>query len=152
MNIINKRTGDKLMAAICYSVPRITIIPSFASIFSIAALCKTMMLLSLTRRTYALIMSPVAMSLEELIPSDNLQFHIYSILIRTALVLSTLFVGLSVPFFGKPRALFIRLWSNIFSFSTYFCISIQRSRLLADGLAIINPHTINLTTYILFAS
>ncbi|XP_063943630.1 amino acid transporter AVT1C-like isoform X1 [Daucus carota subsp. sativus] len=54
---------------------------------------------------YALIMSPVAMSLEELIPSDNLQFHIYSILIRTALVLSTLFVGLSVPFFGLVMSL-----------------------------------------------
>ncbi|KAL8090394.1 amino acid transporter AVT1C [Apium graveolens] len=54
---------------------------------------------------YALIMSPVAMSLEELIPSNNLQFHVYSILIRTALVLSTLFVGLSVPFFGLVMSL-----------------------------------------------
>ncbi|XP_057979156.1 amino acid transporter AVT1C-like isoform X1 [Malania oleifera] len=54
---------------------------------------------------YALTMTPVAMSLEELIPSDHLKSHIYSILIRTALVISTLIVGLSVPFFGLVMAL-----------------------------------------------
>ncbi|XP_017984625.1 PREDICTED: vacuolar amino acid transporter 1 isoform X5 [Theobroma cacao] len=49
---------------------------------------------------YALTMSPVAMSLEELIPSSHLKSHIYAILIRTSLVISTLIVGLSIPFFG----------------------------------------------------
>lgn len=51
--------------------------------------------------TYALTISPVAMSLEELIPSTHLKSHMYAILIRTALVISTLIVGLTIPFFGK---------------------------------------------------
>lgn len=51
--------------------------------------------------TYALTMSPVAMCLEELIPSSHAKSYMYSILIRTALVVSTLFVGLSIPFFGN---------------------------------------------------
>uniref|UniRef100_M1ABQ3 Amino acid transporter n=1 Tax=Solanum tuberosum TaxID=4113 RepID=M1ABQ3_SOLTU len=50
---------------------------------------------------YALTMAPVAMSLEELIPSNHTKSHMYSILIRTALVMSTLFVALKIPFFGK---------------------------------------------------
>lgn len=53
------------------------------------------------RITYALTMSPVAMSLEELIPSTHLKSHVYAILIRTALVVSTLVVALSIPFFGE---------------------------------------------------
>ncbi|XP_057252116.1 amino acid transporter AVT1C isoform X1 [Beta vulgaris subsp. vulgaris] len=54
---------------------------------------------------YALTISPVAMSLEELIPTRHLKSHMYPILIRTALVISTLFVGLSIPFFGLVMAL-----------------------------------------------
>ncbi|XP_022842695.1 amino acid transporter AVT1C isoform X1 [Olea europaea var. sylvestris] len=53
---------------------------------------------------YALTMSPVAMSLEELIPSNHKKSHIYSIIIRTALVMSTLLVALSIPFFGLVMA------------------------------------------------
>ncbi|XVF75574.1 hypothetical protein PTKIN_Ptkin13bG0197900 [Pterospermum kingtungense] len=40
------------------------------------------------------------MSLEELIPSRHLKSHVYAILIRTSLVISTLIVGLCIPFFG----------------------------------------------------
>ncbi|XAR52344.1 hypothetical protein NMG60_11020354 [Bertholletia excelsa] len=54
---------------------------------------------------YALTMTPVAMSMEELIPSNHLKSHIYSVLIRAALVLSTLVVALIVPFFGLVMAL-----------------------------------------------
>lgn len=54
---------------------------------------------------YALTMTPVAMSLEELIPSNRHKSHIYAILIRTALVISTLVVGLVIPFFGLVMAL-----------------------------------------------
>ncbi|KHN22348.1 Vacuolar amino acid transporter 1 [Glycine soja] len=53
--------------------------------------------------SYAL--SPVAMCLEELIPANSPNFFIYSKLIRTALVVSTLLVGLSVPFFGLVMSL-----------------------------------------------
>ncbi|KAB1208387.1 Vacuolar amino acid transporter 1 [Morella rubra] len=60
---------------------------------------------SLTRTTYALTMSPVAMCLEELIPSNHGKSYIYAILIRTALVVSTLLVGLSIPFFGLVMSL-----------------------------------------------
>ncbi|XP_022134364.1 amino acid transporter AVT1C-like [Momordica charantia] len=54
---------------------------------------------------YALTISPVAMSLEEFIPPNHAKTHIYSMLIRTALVISTLLVGLSLPFFGLMMAL-----------------------------------------------
>ncbi|XP_065870958.1 amino acid transporter AVT1C [Euphorbia lathyris] len=54
---------------------------------------------------YALTISPVAMSLEELIPSNHLKSHIYAICIRTGLVISTLIVGLSIPFFGLVMSL-----------------------------------------------
>ncbi|XP_010517249.1 PREDICTED: vacuolar amino acid transporter 1 [Camelina sativa] len=54
---------------------------------------------------YALTISPVAMSLEELIPSRHIRSHWYAIGIRTALVFSTLLVGLSIPFFGLVMSL-----------------------------------------------
>ncbi|KAK4707870.1 hypothetical protein R3W88_028795 [Solanum pinnatisectum] len=54
---------------------------------------------------YALTMAPVAMSLEELIPSNHTKSHMYSILIRTALVMSTLIVALKIPFFAFVMAL-----------------------------------------------
>ncbi|KAJ0764135.1 putative amino acid transporter, transmembrane domain-containing protein [Helianthus annuus] len=59
----------------------------------------------LTRITYALTISPVALSLEELIPLKHQQTRFYSILIRTTLVISTLLVGLSIPFFGLVLSL-----------------------------------------------
>ncbi|KAG5615961.1 hypothetical protein H5410_015785 [Solanum commersonii] len=49
---------------------------------------------------YALTLSPVAMSLEELLPPKHAKSHVYPILIRTALTISTSLVGLAVPFFG----------------------------------------------------
>ncbi|CAA2997200.1 vacuolar amino acid transporter 1 [Olea europaea subsp. europaea] len=57
------------------------------------------------QNTYALTISPVAMSLEELIPSNHAKSRLYAILIRTALVISTLIVGLIIPFFGLLMAL-----------------------------------------------
>ncbi|XP_050209546.1 amino acid transporter AVT1C [Mercurialis annua] len=54
---------------------------------------------------YALTISPVAMSLEELIPSNHMKSHVYAICIRTALVISTLLVGLAIPFFGLVMSL-----------------------------------------------
>ncbi|KAH9768462.1 Amino acid transporter AVT1C [Citrus sinensis] len=63
------------------------------------------MIFFLIRSTYALTISPVAMSLEELIPSNHLKSHIYAICIRTALVISTLLVGLAIPFFGLVMSL-----------------------------------------------
>ncbi|XP_047342279.1 amino acid transporter AVT1C-like [Impatiens glandulifera] len=54
---------------------------------------------------YALTMTPVALALEELIPSNQLKSHVYAICIRTALVISTLLVALSIPFFGLVMAL-----------------------------------------------
>nr|GEU54543.1 amino acid transporter AVT1C-like [Tanacetum cinerariifolium] len=92
--------------------------------------------------TYALTISPVAKSLEELIPSNCQKSHIYSILIRTALVISTLLVALSVPFFGLvmsligsfltmlvsfifPCACFLRIVrGNVTSFQGWLCILI----------------------------
>ncbi|CAN4114982.1 unnamed protein product [Withania somnifera] len=62
---------------------------------------------------YALTMAPVAMSLEELIPSNHAKSHMYSIFIRTALVLSTLLVALKVPFFGFVMALIGSLFTML---------------------------------------
>ncbi|RRT74785.1 hypothetical protein BHE74_00018232 [Ensete ventricosum] len=52
-------------------------------------------------KTYALTLTPLALSLEELLPANSSNSHLYAIMIRTTLVLSTLVVALSVPFFGK---------------------------------------------------
>ncbi|THG06829.1 hypothetical protein TEA_001978 [Camellia sinensis var. sinensis] len=71
----------------------------YASIFT------NVPLFSLITSTYALTMTPVALCLEELIPSSHLKSYMYCILIRTALVISTLVVALSVPFFGLVMAL-----------------------------------------------
>lgn len=49
---------------------------------------------------YALTMTPVALSLEELLPSTS-QSNFVMLLMRTFLVFSTLVVALAVPFFGK---------------------------------------------------
>jgi vesicular inhibitory amino acid transporter len=49
---------------------------------------------------YALTMTPLALSLEELLPL-NQQTYPNIIMLRSALVLSSLVVALSVPFFGK---------------------------------------------------
>ncbi|KAL6504082.1 hypothetical protein OROGR_026005 [Orobanche gracilis] len=48
---------------------------------------------------------PDSVRLEELIPSSGPRSYMYSILIRTALVMSTLILGLSIPFFGLVMAL-----------------------------------------------
>lgn len=54
---------------------------------------------------YALTITPVALSLEELIPTTRLKSHWISFIIRTGLVISTLIVALSIPFFGYVMAL-----------------------------------------------
>ncbi|XP_024013507.1 amino acid transporter AVT1B isoform X2 [Eutrema salsugineum] len=54
---------------------------------------------------YALTLSPVAMSLEELIPSNHGKSRFYAIAIRSALAFSTLLVGLAIPFFGLVMSL-----------------------------------------------
>ncbi|KAJ7961395.1 Vacuolar amino acid transporter 1 [Quillaja saponaria] len=54
---------------------------------------------------YPLTLLPVALSIEELLPSPKLQSYAVSILLRTILVFSTLAVALSVPFFGSVLAL-----------------------------------------------
>ncbi|ESW15730.1 hypothetical protein PHAVU_007G097200 [Phaseolus vulgaris] len=64
---------------------------------------------------FALTISPVAMSLEELIPSNQAKSYLYSIFIRTALVLSTLVIGLSIPFFGLVMSLIGSLFTMLVS-------------------------------------
>ncbi|KAF5747564.1 vacuolar amino acid transporter 1-like [Tripterygium wilfordii] len=54
---------------------------------------------------YALTITPIALSLEELMPSHRLRSCGVRIIIRTILVISTLIVGLTVPFFGIVMAL-----------------------------------------------
>jgi len=55
---------------------------------------------------YALTITPVAHSLEELLPQrpDSAEYRSWSLVIRTALVLSTIAVAVLVPFFGLVMA------------------------------------------------
>ncbi|CAN1335821.1 Amino acid transporter AVT1C [Linum perenne] len=63
---------------------------------------------------YALTMTPVAMSLEELIPANKRSYFLI-ISIRTLLVISTLVVAISVPFFGQ----YLSIYQHVsFNFST----------------------------------
>lgn len=62
---------------------------------------------------YALSMMPLSLSIEELIPSKK--SHGFSILIRSALVISTLLVGISIPFFGLVMALVGSLFTMLIS-------------------------------------
>ncbi|XP_010543283.1 PREDICTED: vacuolar amino acid transporter 1-like isoform X2 [Tarenaya hassleriana] len=54
---------------------------------------------------YALTITPVVLSLEELMPSSKMKPYGSSILLRTILVISTLVVALAVPFFAIVGAL-----------------------------------------------
>ncbi|XP_057778097.1 amino acid transporter AVT1E-like isoform X3 [Salvia miltiorrhiza] len=54
---------------------------------------------------FGLSMTPVALALEELLPADQLASNTAPILIRTTLVVSTLIVALTVPYFGSMMAL-----------------------------------------------
>ncbi|KAF9594742.1 hypothetical protein IFM89_034725 [Coptis chinensis] len=58
----------------------------------------------------------LALSLEELMPSNHMKSHVYSVLIRTALVISTLFVGLAIPFFSLVMALIGSLLTMLVTF------------------------------------
>lgn len=59
--------------------------------------------------TFALTMTPVALSLEELLPHgpETLKYRSASILIRTVLVISTIGVAVLVPFFGESLTRYI---------------------------------------------
>ncbi|KAL1368393.1 amino acid transporter AVT1C-like [Arachis stenosperma] len=92
---------------------------------------------------YALSLTPVAKCLEELIPLNDPKFNLYSIFIRTMLVVSTLLVGLSVPFFGLvmsligslltmfvslilPSACFLKIkWGKISQIQVALCVTVM---------------------------
>lgn len=50
---------------------------------------------------YAMTLTPIALSLEELMPSKELQSYSVSVIIRTILAISTLVVALTLPYFGE---------------------------------------------------
>ena len=70
--------------------------------------------------TFALMLTPIANGLEELIPTEKLEKHgrrVVTIIVRTLLLLSTLLVATMVPFFGKfahssflYALIYTRLW------------------------------------------
>ncbi|OMO97248.1 Amino acid transporter, transmembrane [Corchorus olitorius] len=60
----------------------------------------------ITVSKYALTLNPIALSLEELVPSTTQsRSHGVSVVIRTALVISTLIVAMTLPFFAFVMAL-----------------------------------------------
>ncbi|RCV21731.1 hypothetical protein SETIT_4G161300v2 [Setaria italica] len=64
---------------------------------------------------YALTIIPLAMSLEELLPT-NQQKYSNIIMLRSALVVSTLLIALSVPFFGLVMALVGSLFAMLVTY------------------------------------
>ncbi|KAK7392841.1 hypothetical protein VNO78_21291 [Psophocarpus tetragonolobus] len=71
--------------------------------------------LSLTVNTYALLMNPLARSLDELLPERLSSKYWCFILLRTVLVASTVCVAFLVPFFGLVMALIGSLFSILVS-------------------------------------
>ncbi|QCE05225.1 solute carrier family 32 [Vigna unguiculata] len=71
--------------------------------------------LSLTVNTYALLLNPLARSLEELLPERISTTYWCFILLRTVLVASTVCVAFLVPFFGLVMALIGSLFSLLVS-------------------------------------
>ncbi|KAE8720542.1 Laccase-4 [Hibiscus syriacus] len=92
------------------------------------AIC-TVVIITISK--YALTLTPIALSLEELISSTWFRSYGVSILIRTALVISTLVVAMKVPFFAFVMALagslLAILITIVFPCSCY--LSIFRDRL-----------------------
>ncbi|KAM7255220.1 hypothetical protein ACFE04_020461 [Oxalis oulophora] len=80
---------------------------------------------------YAMTLTPVALSLEELMPSGHENPYFVTIFIRTSLAISTLVVALTVPFFANMMALIgsmlAMLAAIIFPCACY--LSICRGRL-----------------------
>ncbi|PIA54701.1 hypothetical protein AQUCO_00900933v1 [Aquilegia coerulea] len=62
---------------------------------------------------FALTMTPVALSLEELWPTGQQKSHLVSVFIRTMLALSTLLVSLTIPFFSYVMALIGSFYSML---------------------------------------
>ncbi|XP_062168233.1 amino acid transporter AVT1D [Alnus glutinosa] len=71
----------------------------------------TMVVNPLTK--YALTIAPIALSLEELLPSAQLRSYSVVVLIRTILVFSTLVVALTFPFFAFVMALIGSLFAML---------------------------------------
>ncbi|XWS59837.1 hypothetical protein CRYUN_Cryun08bG0156200 [Craigia yunnanensis] len=92
----------------------------------------------ITISKYALTLTPIALSLEELVPSTWFRSYGVSIVIRTALVISTLVVAMTIPFFAFLMALagslFAMLIAIIFPCACY--LSILRGRLTKLQVAI----------------
>ncbi|GLT38938.1 hypothetical protein SLA2020_131530 [Shorea laevis] len=86
---------------------------------------------------YALTITPVALSLEELLPSSLFRSRSASILIRTILVTSTLVTAITVPFFGNLMALMGSLLAMLITliFPCACYLSIHRGRLTKFDIA-----------------
>ncbi|XP_020592227.1 vacuolar amino acid transporter 1-like [Phalaenopsis equestris] len=65
---------------------------------------------------YSITLAPMALSLEELIPTERLESYWYAIIMRTALTISSLVVAMSVPFFGLVMALIGSLLTMLLAF------------------------------------
>ncbi|KAL6509017.1 hypothetical protein OROGR_023124 [Orobanche gracilis] len=72
---------------------------------------KAIIILSLAGIKYALLMNPLARSMEELLPPSLSNSNWSFVLIRIALVMSSLFVAFIIPFFGTVMSLIGSLFS-----------------------------------------
>ncbi|KAL3623727.1 hypothetical protein CASFOL_032543 [Castilleja foliolosa] len=68
-------------------------------------ICVDIIIFSLARNKFALLMNPLARSMEELLPPSLSNSNWSFVLIRTALVISSLFVAFIIPFFGTVMSL-----------------------------------------------
>ncbi|XP_024028582.1 amino acid transporter AVT1E [Morus notabilis] len=98
--------GDSIESQLTLSMPK-KFVASKVAVW-------TMVAIPLTK--YALTITPVALSLEELLPSDLRGSYTVPVFIRSSLVLSTLVVALTVPFFASVMALLGSLCAMLVSF------------------------------------
>ncbi|KAG6470202.1 hypothetical protein ZIOFF_071262 [Zingiber officinale] len=73
----------------------------FSRALLICCFMDNVIVVSLARNRYALLLNPVARSLEELLPQETSDKVWCSMLLRTGLVVSTVLVAFVLPFFGK---------------------------------------------------